>query len=77
MAWAEVMVSWLPSTEKFSPVVLLEKGVVTQLTVGIRESEGILLAVPFQLIGPGVGGAAEKLGSIVWRLTALSMRNTG
>ena len=25
MAWAEVMVSWLPSTEKFSPVVLLEK----------------------------------------------------
>ena len=25
MAWAEVMVSWLPSTEKFRPVVLLEK----------------------------------------------------
>ena len=38
------------------------EGVVTQHTVGIRESEGILLAVPFQLIGPGVGGAAEKAG---------------
>ena len=38
------------------------EGVVTQHTVGIRECEGILLAVPFQLIGPGVGGAAEKAG---------------
>ena len=38
------------------------EGVVTQHTVGIRESEGILLAVPFQLIGPGVGGTAEKAG---------------
>ena len=38
------------------------ESVVTQHTVGIRESEGILLAVPFQLIGPGVGGAAEKAG---------------
>ena len=38
------------------------EGVVTQHAVGIRECEGILLAVPFQLIGPGVGGAAEKAG---------------
>ena len=38
------------------------EGVVAQHTVGIRESERILLAVPFQLIGPGVGGAAEKAG---------------
>ena len=38
------------------------EGVVTQHTVGIRESEGILLAVPFQLVGPGVCGAAEKAG---------------
>ena len=28
----------------------------------IRESEGILLAIPFQLIGTGVCGAAEKAG---------------
>ena len=38
------------------------EGVVAQHTVGIRESEGILLAVPFQLIGTGVCGAAEKAG---------------
>ena len=38
------------------------EGVVTQHTVGIRESEGILLTVPFQLVGPGVCGAAEKAG---------------
>ena len=38
------------------------KGVISQHAVGIRECEGILLAVPFQLIGPGVGGAAEKAG---------------
>ena len=38
------------------------EGVVTQHTVGIRESEGILLAIPFQLIGTGVYGAAEKAG---------------
>ena len=38
------------------------EGVVAQHTVGIRESEGILLAIPFQLIGTGVCGAAEKAG---------------
>ena len=38
------------------------KGVISQHAVGIRESEGILLAVPFQLVGPGVCGAAEKAG---------------
>ena len=38
------------------------EGVVTQHTVGIRESERILLAIPFQLIGTGVCGAAEKAG---------------
>ena len=38
------------------------ESVVTQHTVGIRESERILLAIPFQLIGTGVCGAAEKAG---------------
>ena len=38
------------------------KGVISQHAVGIRECEGILLAVPFQLVGPGVCGAAEKAG---------------
>ena len=38
------------------------KGVISQHAVGIRECEGILLAIPFQLVGPGVGGAAEKAG---------------
>ena len=56
------MVSWLPSTEKFRPVVLLEKVVISQHVVFIRESEGILLAIPFQLIGTGICGAAEKAG---------------
>ena len=38
------------------------EGVVTQHTIGVRKSEGILLAIPFQLIGTGVGGTAEKAG---------------
>ena len=38
------------------------EGVISQHIVFIRESEGILLAIPFQLIGTGVCGAAEKAG---------------
>ena len=38
------------------------EGVISQHVVFIRESEGILLAIPFQLIGTGVCGAAEKAG---------------
>ena len=38
------------------------KGVITQHIVGVRQGDGILFAVPFQLISSGVCAAAEKAG---------------
>ena len=47
---------------KIQPCGAAGKGVVPQHSVGICEGGRILFPIPFQLIGPRVGGAAEKAG---------------
>ena len=38
------------------------KGVITQHIVGVRQGNGILLAIPFQFISSSIRGTAEKAG---------------